>query len=65
MTAGTEQKDTVTQQTGNGASADKTQAKANEGKNGVAFTGLSGFLEKLVIWYSTVQKLKKFQISLN
>lgn len=46
VTAGTEQKDAVTQQTGNGASADKTQAKANEGKNGVAFTGLSGFLEK-------------------
>ena len=46
VTAGTEQKDTVTQQPGNGASADKTQAKANEGKNGVAFTGLSGFLEK-------------------
>ena len=46
VTAGTEQKDTVTQQTGNGASADKTQANANEGKNGVAVTGLSGFLEK-------------------
>lgn len=65
MTAGTEQKDTVTQQTGNGASADKTQAKANEGKNGVAFTGLSGFLEKTgdMVFHSS--KAKKFQISLN
>ena len=43
VTAGTEQKDTVTQQTGNGASADKTQAKANEGKNGVAFTVYQDF----------------------